>query len=232
LGYDYNEGTSYDTLENIPASKYIDFTVRLSGDTKGTPYLSGFTLETAVFKEIVLDTINNAINFNPANKYPAENWSVKENNNSIELRFSTTKPSVVYADYGNTVASEGAGGDTVFDTEHSIILRPLKPDTEYKYRLRVFDENDAMDMLPFNSQDEASSFFSARTLKTDVGFEGGPSATNLSQVEITASTAKISWKTKVPTSSWVDYGQTADYGLVAGDEEQTTVHLLLSCEGY
>jgi hypothetical protein len=144
----------------------------------------------------------------------------------VEFRLSTSKKVAVYVDFGSDEATREAGGDPVLGTDHSIKIKALNASTTYKYRLRAVDNLDSIALKPEDSEANLGSYYSFTTGGANEGFDGIPAVSEMEQVEITASTAKITWKTKIPTSSWVDYGLGVEFDSIAGSDNLTTTHVV------
>jgi alpha-tubulin suppressor-like RCC1 family protein len=225
VNWDVNGITSDSNLSAIPASRYVDVTVRLTKGEVVNPTVLAIALEGASYSTIIIDSTGPTISFDPNNKYPSENWNVKENVNSVEFRFTTNKATIAYVNYGKDTPNTEAHGETTYGTSHHIIVKNLGSKTPYKYRIRAFDMLGNETVYPSDSED-TSQAYTTGTTATDTGFDGLPQVSSLSQVEITASTAKITWKTKIPTSSFIDFGTTAEYGEASGDATLTTYHVV------
>jgi len=100
---------------------------------------------------------------------------------------------------------------------HSVTLTDLKPGKSYSYVVKSRDQEGNL------VQSQLSSF---ATQPLGVGFAGEPLVSKVQQVEITASSAKITWKTKVPTTSWIDYGLDTSYGNTAGEDVLNSDHVV------
>ncbi|MEM4261095.1 MAG: hypothetical protein QXG00_07675, partial [Candidatus Woesearchaeota archaeon] len=225
LGCDNNLGC-FLSLNNIPASKYIDLTVKLESDGSVTPVLKNVSLYSASFDSIELDMDNPQINFDPNNKYPNSNWNVKENSNSVELRFSTNKETVSYVDFGKSETTDQADGSPKYSTNHYVIVKNLKPGESFKYKIRVIDRLGNMITYPNDGDLNPKSSYVFTTVQPVGGFDGSPLVSSVSQAEISATSAKITWRTKVPSSSYVDYGLTTSYGTTAGSDALTLDHVV------
>jgi hypothetical protein len=179
-----------------------------------------------VTSSIETDNVIPIITFDPDNKYPNISWNIKENINSAEIKFSTDQLTTAYIDYGIANVSDNSEGDPNFLSTHDILIKNLLPDTTYKYRIRVIDELENIGTNPKDADEDQNRFYTFHTGQTDEGFDGIPTVSDMTQVEITASSAKITWKTKVPTTSWVDYGTTVELGSTTGDDNLTTAHIV------
>jgi N-acetylneuraminic acid mutarotase/alpha-tubulin suppressor-like RCC1 family protein len=220
-------GISYLSSSAITPSRYFDITARLeSSNIASTPFIKSLTLNIPISASIEVDSIPTEIYFDQNNKYPNPNWNVKENVNSVEFRFTTNKNAAVYVDFGSDNATREAGGDPVLDMNHSMKIKALNSSTTYKYRIRAVDDFDNIALKPDDSETNLGSFYTFTTGGANEGFEGIPAVSEMEQVEITASTAKITWKTKIPTSSWVDYGLGIELDSTDGSDNLTTTHVV------
>lgn len=120
----------------------------------------------------------------------------------------------------NSCSNSRGAFNTEMVRNHKVILDSLKPATRYIYKVRstTADGNVA----------EISSFQSFRTQSFDSAqFTISPSASDIAQENITATSAKIVWNTAIPTTTWVDYGtRPSAYNQSAGDDKLNTVHVV------
>jgi hypothetical protein len=123
---------------------------------------------------------------------------------------------VEYTTSGWTQSKVSGKADSV--TGHSVELSSLTPGTTYSYIAKSKDADG-------NVIQSALMSFTTPSFDADI-FATAPSVTALQQTDITATTARIVWKTSVATTSWVDYGTTTAYGLSAGNNEYNTSHVV------
>lgn len=108
-------------------------------------------------------------------------------------------------------------GDSTLATTHSVSIKSLIPDRTYTYKIRSV------------TSDQYIAETSFQTFKTRVNdlnqFSIAPAETSVSEQNVTATTAQITWVTATATTSWVDYGTESDvYSMSAGDDDYNTLH--------
>ena len=108
----------------------------------------------------------------------------------------------------------GTGRDA---TEHEVVINSLVP-ADYVFTLKNIDADGNI----------ATSGLQSFTI---TGFETGtisaPQAGKIEEQDITATSAKITWTSSVPTSSWIDYGTATDsYTKSTGNDTLTVDHVL------
>jgi hypothetical protein len=111
-------------------------------------------------------------------------------------------------------------GDPRSSKDHKVVIEGLKASRTYTYIIR------SISLDNFVSQ-SALLRFSTRAFDTSQ-FTISPSASNVADRNITSTTAQIVWQTSMPTTSWVDFGQTSGkYDVSAGDDNLNTIHQVL-----
>jgi hypothetical protein len=105
----------------------------------------------------------------------------------------------------------------------------LRPDTSYIYTLRsVTNSGDVVEI----SRDSQNNLLAFRTRPNDIAqFTILPSASEIAQENITATSAKIVWNTAIATTSCVRYDTTSrsglnSYGQTACDDKLNTIHVV------
>jgi hypothetical protein len=116
-------------------------------------------------------------------------------------------------------AQSETAGDPALVKSHEVVIKALKPDTNYTYRIRSVTSDKFI---------AETGFLTFRTKPYDASqFVISPSASNIAEQNITATSAKIVWNTAIATTTWVDYGTSSgNYGQSAGDEKLNTVHVV------
>ncbi|TET53314.1 MAG: hypothetical protein E3J54_04470, partial [Actinobacteria bacterium] len=114
--------------------------------------------------------------------------------------------------------ASSVAGDPKLVKGHTVQLKNLKASKTYSFKLKSRDKDDNIA--------ESAGILSFRTKSTDTGFEIEPTASKVSEQELTATSAKISWTTAVATSSWVEYGTSTSYGKLAGNDTLTIDHVV------
>ena len=115
-------------------------------------------------------------------------------------------------EYGpsSSYGSTGSGSSPV--TSHGVTLSNLLPDTLYHYR--VLSEDTSGNVA-------ASQDFTFRTLPIDAS---PPEISDVHARYVTATTARITWRTDEPSNSYVDFGISSSYGSTQGNGILTTNH--------
>lgn len=129
--------------------------------------------------------------------------------NSASLAWNTLNTSNSRVDYGTSSGVYSwSGTDNAFTLSHQINLQNLLPNTTYFYRVISVD--------PY-SQTDTSSQYSFTTL----------ALTTISQVQavqVSETSAQISWITNHPSTSKVNYGSSTAYGFDIQDSLLVTSH--------
>jgi hypothetical protein len=129
--------------------------------------------------------------------------------------------SVEYKEESTTgvVQESQTAGDPRLAQSHEVVIKALKPDTNYTYKIRSVSADKYI---------SETAFATFRTRPFDSAqFTINPNASNVAEQNITATSAKIVWETLVATTTWVDYGTRAGtYNQSAGDDKYNTVHVV------
>ena len=131
---------------------------------------------------------------------------------SATISWTTGEEATSQVEYGTTTdyGSSSALG-IVLATSHSVTLTELERDTTYHYRVRSADdsENEAVsDDKTFTTPDRTA-----------------PVISDITAMDITETTATITWTTDEPATSRVEYGLTDSYGSSSGkDNTLVTTH--------
>jgi hypothetical protein len=148
-----------------------------------------------------------------------ESATIEWKTSDLESDSSVQFLECVSADPNSCRTSRGAF-NTDMVKNHQVVLENLKPATIYIYKVRstTADGNVA----------EISNFLRFETKSFDTAqFTISPSASDIAQENITATSAKIVWNTAVATDTWVDYGtRPGVYNQSAGDDKYNTVHVV------
>jgi hypothetical protein len=126
--------------------------------------------------------------------------------------WTTDEPATSEVQYG-TSASYGRGAsDDELETNHSITLTGLEPDTVYHWRAV------SKDAAGNTSMSEDHTFRTPAENGTPVEIA------DEQRTDLTATTATITWTTNVAASSEVQYGTTTSYGESASSADLVTSH--------
>lgn len=117
-------------------------------------------------------------------------------------------------DYGQTTSFEtGTVSSSSLYTSHSLGLSSLSEGVTYYFRVRSSDNN---------GNAATSSTYSFTTLD-----ETGPVISDIEVVDLTTTTARVTWETDEDADSTVSYGESETYGNTETDDEFTTDHSIL-----
>jgi beta-lactamase superfamily II metal-dependent hydrolase/uncharacterized lipoprotein NlpE involved in copper resistance len=120
---------------------------------------------------------------------------------SPTITWSTDEPTTSQVEYGTTTSyGSSTSLSTTLKTTHAVSLTNLDSDTTYYYRVRSID-------AAGNERVSASNSFDIDSADTVA-----PIITMVSALDITATTATITWTTDEPSTSQVEYGLTEAYG--------------------
>lgn len=141
---------------------------------------------------------------------------------SAMLSWTANEDTVFQVEYGTTTAYgwvTPAQFGTTYAAGHSIPLTGLAANTTYHFRIRLRDTS------------------SNESVTGDANFAttapaGGPTISNISVVDITTASARVTWSTNVGATSQVEYGITTGFGtlvpLPASSAYVTSHNILLS----
>lgn len=125
---------------------------------------------------------------------------------------------VEYKKENSNEASQTAG-DPQLAASHTVIIKGLKPATAYTYKIRSVTADKYI-------ADTAFAVFTTKPYDASQ-FVISPSASNIAEQNITATSAKIVWNTAIATSTWVDYGTApGQYTQKSGNDAFNTVHVV------
>ncbi|MEO0248551.1 MAG: M14 family zinc carboxypeptidase, partial [candidate division WOR-3 bacterium] len=131
---------------------------------------------------------------------------------SALITWVTDEPSSTIVEYGLSPSYGSMASGSSPATSHSVALSGLLPDTVYHFRVLSEDTVGNQGM----SQD-----YTFRTLPADVL---PPRISDVHTRYITATAARITWRTNEPSTSYVDFGLSTAYGNTQGDGNLTTNH--------
>lgn len=136
-------------------------------------------------------------------------------NTSATINWGTDENANSFVDYGLTDSYELGTASEAFNyaTTHAIPLSSLTPGTEYHFRVRSAD----------TSGNQAMAFdYTFTTLDST-----SPVISNVQVVDITETSARVTWTTNEPATSVVNYGTTIAYGSSASDNSLVTSHSVI-----
>jgi hypothetical protein len=133
----------------------------------------------------------------------------------------TSDSSVEYKEESGSglISGSQTAGDPNLTRRHEVVIKAIKPDTNYTYKIRSVSSDKFI---------AETSFATFRTKPFDASqFTITPNASNIAEQNITATSAKIVWETLVATTTWVDFGnRPGSYNQSAGDNKYNTVHVV------
>lgn len=133
---------------------------------------------------------------------------------SATVTWDTDETADSAVDYGLTVSYEiGTESSTSLVTDHSIDLIGLSPATLYHFQVRSAD---------LDANETTASGYSFTTLD-----DTPPVISNIQVVDITETSARITWETDEPATSVVNYGLDATYGTELSDSALVTEHSII-----
>ncbi len=141
------------------------------------------------------------------------------NTNSVIITWKTN----IEANSNVEFKSEGedasqVAGDASYVKDHKVEIKNLKSDTNYSFKVKSRNKEDNIA--------ESEGILSFKTKSLQAAFNVNPQVSELNQLELTATTAKINWTTESETTSWVEYGTTKALGKLAGNDTLTIDHVV------
>ncbi|RJQ31553.1 MAG: hypothetical protein C4562_05805 [Actinobacteria bacterium] len=150
--------------------------------------------------------------------FKISNINVEEATNSATVSWTTNIESTSSVEYKTAKKAQSkVAGDSKLTTEHQVTIKGLTESTTYLIKLKSFDKND-------NESESDTKSFITKALGNVLVED--PNASKINEVELRATSAKISWKTSLATSSWVEYGPSKKYGKIAGSPSFTLDHVV------
>lgn len=130
------------------------------------------------------------------------------------ITWSTNESSNSTVDYGTTLAYGSQTADPGYVTVHQIVLSGLSPNTVYFFQV--------------SSRDSASNTASSGgfTFTTASVQSPAPVISNVQVINITETSALVTWNTDLLADSKVDFGTTGAYGSVISDPVFVQTHAL------
>jgi chitodextrinase len=133
---------------------------------------------------------------------------------TVTVIWNTDEPATGTVEYGLTPTYGSSASHTGLSTSHSVNLTGLDPDTEYNFRVI------SSDAVGNTAQSGNLTF---RTLPPPTP----PVISNILVINITDSSAVVTWDTDIPSSSFVEFGETVAYGRSASSPGLVTDHSVL-----
>lgn len=141
------------------------------------------------------------------------NIQVSLTHNSATVTWTTGEPANSMLHYGRTAPAATWTGLPDFVTSHSVTVQGLTPNTQYLYWVRSADGTG-------NVGSSAQASFTTPVPPDTVA----PLILTHAAVDLTQTSARISWRTNEQASAAVEYGTTDAYGLRASAAGMTTEH--------
>ncbi|RJQ33237.1 MAG: hypothetical protein C4562_00705, partial [Actinobacteria bacterium] len=118
---------------------------------------------------------------------------VSTETNTAEIKWATNIDSTSYVEYkaGANGVSKTTGDDKAA-TSHKVELKNLKDSTTYYFKIKSRDKDDNL------AESDGIQTFSTKSLGNILTQD--PDASKINEMELTATSAKISWKTSTPTT--------------------------------
>lgn len=150
--------------------------------------------------------------------------SVETTTTTATVRWRTNIPADSNVEYKeetvfDMVQESQTAGNPNLSRDHEVVIRSLRPNTNYTYKIRSVSGDRFI---------VETAFASFRTRPFDASqFIITPSASNIAEQQITATSARIVWQTLIPTTTWVDYGTASGvYSQSAGTNDFNTTHVV------
>lgn len=135
-------------------------------------------------------------------------------NNSASVNWTTNESTDSKVDYGLTTGYEiGTESDITFTYTHVLELTGLSEGTQYHFQIR--------------SQDIAANHATAGDYTFITLDETEPIISNLQVVDITNTSARVTWETNELATSAVDYGLNVAYGETLSESTLVTEHSII-----
>jgi len=143
---------------------------------------------------------------------------VNTSTNSTTITWKTniaSTSSVEYRSASDKVSQ--LSGDAKLTKTHKVEIKGLEDDTTYSYRIKSRDKEDNI---------AESKLLSFKTGSLEKEYDVTPTVSDLDEMELSATSAKIAWTTAGETSSWVEYGNSRSLGKNAGNDTMTVDHIV------
>ena len=151
---------------------------------------------------------------------PFKITSIKKNTstNSATITWKSNVASTSSVEYRSaTDKVSQLSGDAKLTKTHKVEIKGLEDDTTYSYRIKSRDKEDNI---------AESKLLSFKTGSLEKEYDVTPTVSDLDEMELSATSAKIAWTTAGETSSWVEYGTSRSLGKNAGNDTMTVDHIV------
>ena len=146
------------------------------------------------------------------------NVKTRTSTNSATITWTTNAASTSSVEYRSAADKVSQlSGDAKLTTKHSVVIRNLEDDTAYSYRIKSRDKEDNI---------AESKLLSFKTNSLEREYNVNPKVSDIDEMELSATSAKIAWTTAGATSSWVDYGTSRSLSKSAGNDTMTVDHIV------
>ncbi|RJO60207.1 hypothetical protein C4544_05525 [candidate division WS5 bacterium] len=153
------------------------------------------------------------------NNFSISDVAVDTTTGTATVKWNTNIASDSYVEYKLEGSSDKSkiAGDSTLTAGHEVSITGLSPSKRYTYKIRSVTSDKYI---------AETAFQTFITKDNDLNqFVTVPAETNVSEKNVTATTAKITWVTAVATTSWVEYGTTQGlYSMSAGNNDFNTSH--------
>ncbi len=138
--------------------------------------------------------------------------------NSATITWKTNVASTSSVEYRSaTDKVSQLAGDAKLTKTHKVAIKGLEDDTTYSYRIKSRNKEDNI---------AESKLLSFKTGSLEREYDVTPTVSDLDEMELSATSAKIAWTTAGETSSWVEYGTSRSLGKNAGNDTMTVDHIV------
>ncbi len=210
VGYSSDGGNTFSEQGFSVLSTF--HSVTLSGLTPGTVYLLRISSADASGNKA---TDNNSGSYYQRATAPGPVPPVISSLSSLNLdehrttvSWNTDLAATSFVEYGLNTDYGAVFGKLDDNTAHSVTLEGLLPGTTYHFRVRSTDE-----------VENVSGDYTFTTINLPDSF--GPEISAISSTNITKDSAKITWMTDENSNSLVNYGETVDYSMIAGNRNES-----------
>jgi phosphodiesterase/alkaline phosphatase D-like protein len=206
-----------------------------------TPYEYRVVSRNKLGNDMVIDAVSYQTNYSKTlpslrtAKFKIESVQKSETTSTVQFSWATSMPAKsnsieweVDDGSGNSqlrgIAGQLATGSEYDLLNHSVVLKGLKSNTKYRYKVKSISVDNYQAESP-----EGNNYYYFETKKFDSGqFTLSPSSSNVAERQITSTTAQIVWQTAEDTTSWVDYStKSGVYDNSAGNDNLTRQHVVV-----
>ena len=226
---DYGITTFYGSTSGNASERVTSHTVTLSGLTGQTKYYYRVRSNDANSNQAIDDNNGAGYTFTTISDTTAPTISnvttAVIRDVSAVITWQTNELATSQVAYGTAISyGSQTTEDTTLTIQHSVTITGLTKETAYYYKVISKD-------LAGNSAEKAGENpFTTTKTPGEVVITGGgggisidaypPLLTKVEVLNLTQSSATISWETSEGSSSLVTYGQTSEYGFLAGNHQE------------